>query len=139
MAKLVLTNAKLILNGSDVSSYVRQIAINYSAAEVESTAMGNAGQARLPGLFDWSMDVTFANDFAVGNLDSILFPLVGAAAPFAVEARAVNSARSTSNPAYVGNGNIFDYKPLGQKVGALAEGVVKIAGADGAQLTRLTA
>lgn len=138
MAKLVLTNAKLLVNAVDLSSYIRQITIDYTAVEVESTAMGNAGQARLPGLLDWMMDITFAQDFALAAVDATLFPLVGAAA-FAVEARPVNSARSTTNPAYVGNGILPSYKPLSQKVGALAEAVVKLVGADGTALQRLTA
>jgi hypothetical protein len=136
MAKIVLTNAKLLVNAVDLSTWVRQISIDFTAAEVESTAMGNAGVARLAGLLDWSMDVTFAQDWALSAVDATLFPLVGAAF-FAVEARAVNSARSTTNPAYVGNGILPSYKPMGQKVGALAEAVVKIVGADGAVLQRL--
>lgn len=138
MAKIVLTNAKLLVNSVDLSSWVRQISIEYSAAEVESTAMGNAGQARLAGLLDWSMDVTFAQDFALTEVDATLFPLVGAAF-FAIEARPVNTARTTTNPAYVGNGILPSYKPMGQKVGALAEATVKFVGADGAALQRLTA
>jgi len=138
MAKIVLTNAKLLVNAVDLSSYVRQISIDYSAAEVESTAMGNAGQARIAGLLDWSMDVTLAQDWALTEVDATLFPLVGAAF-FAVEARPVNTGRSTTNPAYVGNGILPSYKPIGQKVGALAEAVIKIVGADGTALQRLTA
>lgn len=138
MPKIVLTNAKLLVNAADLSSWVRQISIDYTAAEVESTAMGNAGQARLAGLLDWSMDITFAQDFAAAAVDATLFPLVGAAA-FAVEARPVNSARSATNPAYVGNGILPNYKPIGQKVGALAEATVKLVGADGTALQRLTA
>jgi hypothetical protein len=138
MAKIVLTNAKLLVNAVDLSSWVRQISIDYSAAEVESTAMGNAGQARLAGLLDWSMDITFAQDYALAAVDATLFPLVGAA-QFAVEARPVNSARSTTNPAYVGNAILPSYKPLGQKVGALAEATIKLVGADGVALSRLTA
>lgn len=138
MAKIVLTNAQVLINAVDLSDHVRQVSIDYSAAEVESTAMGNAGQARLPGLLDWSMDITFAQDWALTNVDATLFPLVGAAA-FAVEVRPVKAARSTTNPAYTGNGILPSYKPMGQKVGALAEATVKIVGADGVALARQTA
>lgn len=138
MAKIVLLNAKLLVNSVDLSNWVESISIEYSAAEVESTAMGNAGQARLAGLLDWQMDVTLQQDFALTEVDATLFPLVGAAY-FAVEARAVNVARSTTNPAYVGNGILPTYKPFGQKVGALAQATIKLVGADGTALQRLTA
>lgn len=138
MAKTVLTNADVIVNAVNLSQWVRQVAIDFSAAEVESTSMGNAGQARLPGLLDWSLDITFAQDFAASAVDATLFPLVGAA-PFQIEVRPTNAARSATNPAYVGNGILPSYKPIGQKVGALTEAVIKIVGADGTALQRLTA
>ncbi len=137
MAKLVLTNALLLLNAVDLSVYVDTITINYSAAEVDSTTMGQAGISRLGGLKDWTMDVIFAQDFALTKVDATLFPLVGTT--FAVEARPTAGARSTTNPAYTGNGLLGSYSPMGQKVGALNMAPVKISGSDGVALQRLTA
>jgi hypothetical protein len=138
MAKLVLTNAQVIINAVDLSDHVDTVAVHYTAAEVDSTSMGQAGISRLPGLKDWSMDVTFANDFALASVDATLFPLVGAPA-FAVEVRPVKAARSTTNPAYTGNAILPTYSPLGQKVGAFNTAPIKLSGADGVALQRLTA
>ena len=137
MAKLVLTNAQVLINAVDLSDHVDTVTVNYSAAEVDSTSMGQAGISRLPGLKDWSLDIIFAQDFALAKVDATLFPLVGTV--FAIEVRPVNAARSTTNPAYTGNGLLSTYSPLGQKVGALNTAPIKIAGADGVALQRLTA
>jgi hypothetical protein len=137
MAKLVLINAQVLINAVDLSDHVDTVTINYTAAEVDSTSMGQAGTSRLGGLKDWTLDIIFAQDFALTKVDATLFPLVGTV--FAIEVRPVNSARSTTNPAYTGNGLLGSYSPLGQKVGALNTAPVKISGADGVPLQRLTA
>lgn len=136
MAKLVLTNAQVLLNAVDLSNHVDTVTINYTAAEVDSSSMGSAGVARLPGLKDWTVDIIFAQDYALSSVDATIFPLVGT--QFSVEVRPVNGARSTTNPAFVGNGLLGSYSPMGQKVGALNTAPIKISGADGTALQRLT-
>jgi hypothetical protein len=137
MAKLVLTNAQVLINAVDLSDHVDTVTVNYSSAEVDSTSMGQAGISRLGGLKDWSLDIIFAQDYAVAKVDATLFPLVGTVIP--IEVRPVNAARSATNPAYTGNGLLGTYSPMGQKVGALNVAPIKIAGADGVALQRLTA
>jgi hypothetical protein len=134
MAKLVLTNAMVLINAVDLSDHVDTVTVNYSAAEVDSTSMGQAGLSRLGGLKDWSLDVIFAQDYAAAKVDATLFPLVGTQVP--IEVRPTNAARSATNPAYTGNGLLGSYSPMGQKVGALNVAPIKISGADGVALAR---
>ena len=70
-----------------------------------------------------------------GDLLTDLEPLI-AAAPFAIEVRPVNAARSTSNPAWTGQGSISSYNPVAGGVGEeqLAAVTIEAAGS----LTRLT-
>lgn len=137
MAKLVLTNAFLLVNAVDLSDHIDTITINFSAAEVDTTTMSQASLSRLGGLKDWSMDVIFAQDYAAAKVDVTLFGIVGTV--IAVEARPTNGARSTTNPAYVGNALLSSYSPMGQKVGARNDAPIKLSGADGVALQRLTA
>lgn len=137
MAKLVLTNAYVLLNAVDLSDHVKSVTVNYTADEVDATTMSLGSRARLGGLKDWSIDVTFAQDYALSSVDATLFPLVGTT--FAVEVRPTNGARSTTNPAYTGTGLLSSYTPMGQAVGALNEATVKISGANGTALARQTA
>ena len=98
--------------------------------------MGDPGIARLGGLKDWSMDVTFIQDFAATKVDSIIYPLLGVPTVYAV--RATTSARGTSNPDYTGTGMIFEYTPLDGSVGDLATATITISGSNGVALARST-
>ena len=126
-APIVLTNAKVLVNAVDLSTWVRSVKISYSAETPETTAMGSTTKTRLPGLKDWSMDIELNQDFAASATDVSLFSLVGAAA-FAVDVQPVNASRSTTNPSYNGNALLADYPPLGNKVGDVATTTIKLVG-----------
>lgn len=134
MAKLVLTNAQVILNAVDLSTWVKQVTINYSAAEVDATTMGMSSIARLPGLKDWSMDFQFTQDYAAAAVDVTIFSIVGTVVT--IDVKPVNGARSATNPSYTGSGLISSYSPMGQAVGALNMAPVKMVGANGTALQR---
>src|SRR4051794_33142488 len=101
MAKTVLKNAMVIANGTDISNQVSEITIETSRPEIDVTAMGDAYADTQPGIPDATITATVFNDYGVGALDSIFFPLSQSGTPFVVEVRPVNAARSTSNPAYL--------------------------------------
>ena len=46
MAKLVLTNSNVILNGTDITSSVAAVTLSTSAAEVPTTNFGSGGATR---------------------------------------------------------------------------------------------
>lgn len=56
MAAFAFLNAKVTVNAVDLSDHVKSVTINYSAEELDDTAMGATSHSRLPGLLDWSMD-----------------------------------------------------------------------------------
>ena len=133
MAKLVLKDAFVSINAVDLSDRVESITINYGAETPESQAMSDGTKTRLPGLIDWSVDITFRQDFGASTVDVTLFPLVGAAA-FAVEFRPTSAAAAATNPKYTGNALLASYSPLGNTIGETAAAPVSLVG-DGA-LTR---
>ena len=63
MAKFVLTDGYLSVNSVDLSDWVKQLGIEYDAAEVDTTTMGAGSLEFLNGLKTWSFDVEFAQDF----------------------------------------------------------------------------
>jgi len=135
MAKIVLTDASVVIGGNDVSANVKSVTINYAAELQDSTVMGDDTRRRLGGLKDWSMDVELAQDFAASQLDSILFPLVGTT--FTVTLKPTSSAVGTSNPSYSGTGILENYPPLGNSIGDLATTSISIQSAG--TLARATA
>jgi len=126
-APIVLTNAQVLVNSVDLSTWVKSVKIDYKADTPETTAMGSLTKTRLPSLKDWSMDIEFNQDFGAAATDATIQPLVGAAT-FPIEVRPVNGARSATNPGYNGNALLADYPVLGQKVGDVATFTAKFIG-----------
>ena len=119
MAKRVLTNAFFSVNAVDLSSRVRQVTVNYEGDAVEDTTMGAGTHTFLGGLKNYSIEVTFAQDFAASNVDATMFGLIGTAV--AVEVRGDTAARSSTNPGYNATMLVQSYNPFGTAVGALHE------------------
>lgn len=136
MAKVVLKDVGVSVGGNDLSAQVQQATLNYSAGEQDVTAMGDDSIVRLASLKDWSMEVTFFNDFGDAALDSILFPLVGGAVQAIKLIVVQSSVVSTSNPMFTGNALVSSYPPVGQTVGDAATTSVSFSGSG--DLTRAT-
>lgn len=127
MATKVLTNAYINLNSNDLSAYANQVSLSYEAEELDETAFGDDTRIKKGGLKNWSMEISFHQDFADNLLDEILFALVGTTVTCAI--RADSGSISTSNPEYTGTGLIKDYKIFGNSVGELATASVSIVSA----------
>ena len=126
MAAFAFTNAKVTVNSVDLSDHVKSVTINYSAEELDDTAMGDSSHSRLAGLKDWSVDVTWNQDYASAKTDATLWPLVGAAA-FAISVVPVNTTVSATNPNYNGNCILTSYQ-TGNGVGELASATTTFLG-----------
>jgi len=124
MAQLILEDAFVSVDGNDISSSVKSVTVNYSAEMQDDTTMGDDTKSNKGGLKNWSAEVELLQDFASGQLDSILFPLVGTTV--AVIFRPTSAAVSASNPNYTGNGTVESYPPLGGTVGDLASTTISI-------------
>jgi len=119
MATLVYTNAKIEVNGTDMSSHASEVGLNYASEMQDETAMGDDTRIRKGGLKDWSIDVTWHQDFAASAVDATLFSLVGTTV--CVELRPQNICSTAINPIYSGIAVIESYNPLGGSVGALLD------------------
>lgn len=127
MAKLVLTDAFISVDGNDISDHCSSVTINYSSELQDDTAFGDGTRSRVGGLFDWSMDLEIQNDYASSQVDSILFPLVGTT--FTVIARPTSSSVSATNPNYTGTGILENYQPIQGAVGDLVTAGITIQAA----------
>lgn len=139
MAKLVLTNAFVLVNGNDISNHVQSVSIEGTRAEVDVSSMGDTNSEIVLGLGDVTMTVSVFNDYAAGSLDSILFPLWQTNTPFVVEVRPVNGARSTSNPAYTMTSLMPTYSPITGSIGDAVTTDLTFRNAAQVGLQRLTA
>ena len=98
MAKLVLTNASVVLNGTQIGDDVAAITLSTSAAEVPTTSFGSGGAVtRVSGLVDNSVTLSIHNEY--NSIDGLIFPLIGSTAVTMV-VKASTAAVSTANPSY---------------------------------------
>lgn len=140
MATFVLTDARIAINGTDLSDHGNQVSISYEAETQDDTAFGDDTRSNAGGLKNWSASVTFLQDFASGEVDATLFPLVGTAVT--VSFRGTSGAKSTTNPDYgdgTTTGLIQSYSPFGNSVGDMATASLEIVpGGSSPDLVRAT-
>jgi len=119
MARIVLTNALVTVNGVDLSDLVASITLNSSVDSVETTGFSStATRTRVGGLTDNSISLEFHQDYASGEVEATIYPLIGTVT--AVTVKPVNSATSASNPLYSMNCLVAEWTPLNGAVGELA-------------------
>jgi len=127
MATLVYTNAKIEIKGVDLSAHASEVALNYASETQDETAMGDDTRIRKGGLKDWSVDVTFHQDYAAAAVDATLFSVVGTTV--CVEVRPQNICSTVTNPIYSGIAVLESYNPLGGSVGDLLDAPISLQSA----------
>ena len=118
MAKIVLTNANVSLAGTDISSYVKQVTLTTSAAEVETTAFGNTAKTRVAGLLDNKVQLDIQQDYSA--VEGLVYPLVGGTAVTLVVRPNGTGAASTANPSFTASVLVTEWMPVNGAVGDLA-------------------
>ena len=127
MATLVYTNAKIEIKGVDLSAHASEVSLNYASETQDETAMGDDTRIRKGGLKDWSVDVTFHQDYAAAAVDATLFSVVGTTV--CVEVRPQNICSTVTNPIYSGIAVLESYNPLGGSVGDLLDAPISLQSA----------
>ncbi len=117
MAKLVLTNASVTLNGTDISTDVAAVTLSTSAAEVPTTSFGSGGAVtRVAGLIDNSVTLSLHNEFS--SVEGLIYPLVGSTA-VTIVIKASTAAVSTANPSFTASVLVTEWSPINGAVGEL--------------------
>jgi hypothetical protein len=119
MARIVLTNAFISVGGVDLSDLVASVTLNETFDVVETTAFSSvAAKTRVAGLEDNSITLEFHQDFATGEVEQTIYPLLGTAA--AVIVKPNGSSTSAFNPSYTCSAIISEWTPINGSVGELA-------------------
>jgi hypothetical protein len=119
MAKIVLTNAVVKINGTDFSTNVNQIELSLTADEIDTTAFGTTGWRTVTGgLKSGSVTLSLHNDYAAAAIDSTLFGLFNTSATFVVIPN--GTAVTSSNPSYSFEALVNSLQPVSGAVGDLA-------------------
>jgi hypothetical protein len=123
MARIVLTNVDVEIAGVNLSDHIASISLSSTYDAVETTAFGggnvpNAARTRQAGLVDNAVTLEFHQDFAPGEVEATIYPLLGTVA--AIKVQPVNAAISADSPQYQFNALLTDWTPVNGAVGELA-------------------
>jgi len=117
MAKLVLLNASVTLNGTNISDDVAAVTLSTSVAEVPTTSFGSGGAVtRVAGLIDNSVTLSLHNEFS--SVEGLIYPLVGSTA-VTIVIKASTAAVSTANPSFTASVLVTEWSPINGAVGEL--------------------
>jgi hypothetical protein len=119
MPRIVLTNAFISVGGVDLSDLVASVTLNSTFDVVETTAFSStAAKTRVAGLADNSVTLEFHQDYATGEVEQTIYPLLGTAA--AVIVKPNGASTSAFNPSYTCSAIIAEWTPINGSVGELA-------------------
>jgi len=119
MARLVLTNAYITINGVDLSDHIASVTLTTNRDVVETTAFSStAARTRIGGLADNSVALEFHQDYATSNVEATIYPLLGTTT--AVVVKPNGSSTSSTNPSYSFSALVSEWTPLNGAVGELA-------------------
>jgi hypothetical protein len=118
MARIVLTDAKVTINGVNLSDHISSVSLSVSTEIIETTGFGSvAAKTRVAGLQDNSVTLEFHQDFATSNVEATIYQLLGSNTTIVVSP---TSTVSASSPSYSFSATVSEWTPLNGGVGELA-------------------
>jgi hypothetical protein len=120
MSAFALVNEYVALNGgATINDHVKSAVLTLDAAQLDSTAMGDSWTKAIGGLKSGTLALTFNDDMAASNVDSLLWSYFNSGTAITFEVRADAGAVSATNPKYTGSVLPVQFT-IGGQVGDLA-------------------
>jgi hypothetical protein len=138
MGKLILVNADLVIDGTNLSKRSTQVSVDAQSDEVDLTAFQEEWKDTGVGLKDATMQITFIQDLEVGMVDDVLWPLFRSGEEFVIEAKATKAPKGPGNPLWKMGTKLFNYSPLSGSVGQASTTQVTFKNTSETGLERLT-
>lgn len=140
MAKHVLKDAVITVNGVNISDHTSSVEVIDEAEEIDFTSFSTAGYREFgQGLKDATITATVFNDYAASSIDATLEPLYTNGSTFTVTVKPTSAATSGSNPIYTMTARLFGYSPITGSIGEANTVDLTFRNAGTAGLTRGTA
>lgn len=119
MAKRVLKDAYIQVNGVDLSDHCSSVTVASEAEQVDVTAFTTAGYRQtLTGFKTAEITATFFQDYDAASVHQTLQPLYDAGGTFTVNVKASQTTTSSTNPRItLGTATLNSYSPLAGAVG----------------------
>mgnify|MGYP003636587303 CR=1 FL=1 len=122
MARIVLTDCYVAVTigvtTTVIDDHVASITLQTTYDIVETTSFGDTAKKRLAGLADNNLSLELHQDFASGELESVIYPALGTSIAF--EVRPTSAVVGASNPKYTFNAIATEWSPLNGGIGELS-------------------
>lgn len=120
MAKIVLRDCSITVDGVNLSDHAASVTINSEKDLVETTSFGASSKSNLLGLGDATMEIDFHQDFAAASVDATLWPIHQAGSVVPIVVKPTSAAVSATNPSYTMQSILPNFSPLAGSVGELS-------------------
>ena len=121
MARIVLTDASIVINSVDLSDHIASVTITTSDDVIDTSAFSStiaAGRTRVAGLADNSITLEFHQDFATSSVEQTIYPLLGQTTSVVV--KPTSAAVSATNPSFSCTVVVTEWQSLSGSVGELS-------------------
>jgi hypothetical protein len=98
MAIIAFKNVQLLINDVDLSDRANSVVLTYEVEQQDATVMGG-NRAFIGGIQNNTVEVTLYQDFAAGEVEATIFPLVGTTTSISLKP-IKGEATSATNPGY---------------------------------------
>lgn len=115
MAKFVMKNATVTVNGTDLSDHIAEFTVEVRQPEVDSSALGTGSRTFVSGLREGTVTLTLHQDFAASSVNATINPLLGSYATVVASGTFGGSATAGTAVCYVNS-----VTPIGGALGDLA-------------------
>jgi hypothetical protein len=123
MSKYLLTNAKVVVGGTDLSHFAFGLDTPDTKEQVDVSGFNPAGTREyLPGLRDQTITVNFLQGFGTGEPHRVLEPLYesGTSFPITIQPDAT-AVVGPGNPTFGGTATLYEYNGLAGQLNARGE------------------
>lgn len=118
MAKFILQDATVSVNGVDLSDHAFSLDLPQTRDQVDVSGFNSTGaKSFLPGSTDETATVGFRQDFAASKVHATLFALYQNSSTFALIIKPTSASVSATNPAFSGTAALFEYNGLSGNLG----------------------
>ena len=119
MPKYIVTNPKVTINGTNVSTSIAAATLELTSTDVDVTSFGSNGWTEIiGGLKSGTVSLDFHSGYAAGEINTVLNPLVGTIATVIINPN--GTVTSSTNPAWTATVHVNSVSPVAGAVGDLA-------------------
>jgi hypothetical protein len=123
MPKYLLTNAKVMVNGTDLSRFAFSLDTPDTREQVDVSGFNpTASREYLPGQRDQTITIGFLQGFGSSEPHRVLQPVYESGTSFAISVQADATASvGPGNPTFGGTASLYDYNGLAGQLNARGE------------------